>query len=177
LFDLWLADFKDGAPTTSVRQFEALFFTYVGLEPPDCSLMKECGPYVVIEHNGNVYSCDFFVEPKWRLGNIMHECIINMLNSKAQQTFGAAKALLPRECRQCTWLRNCFGGCTKDRIKDPADHRNPRYRISTKMFLKHADPVFKKLAADWKEKQATQYEKERPGGVYNAFNYFLPNQH
>jgi uncharacterized protein len=99
MFDLWLADFKDGQPTTSIRHFESVFHSYVGMEAPECTMMKECGPYVVIEHNGNVYSCDFFVEPKWKLGNIMHERIINMLNSKTQQTFGAAKAVLPRECR------------------------------------------------------------------------------
>jgi uncharacterized protein len=177
MFDLWLADFVDGAPTTSVRHFDSVFYTYVGLEPPDCSLMKECAPYVVVEHNGNVYSCDFFVEQKWRLGNIMNDRIINMLNSKTQQTFGSAKAMLPRDCRQCSWLRNCYGGCTKDRIKDPEDHRKPRFCISTKMLLKHADPTFKKLAEDWKEQQAVQHEKQRSGGVYNAFSDFLGKQH
>ena len=107
IFDLWQADFVNGVPTTSVRHFESVFHSYVGMEAPECTMMKECGPYVVVEHNGNVYSCDFFVEPKWKLGNIMHERIINMLNSKTQQTFGAAKAVLPRECRTCGWLRNC----------------------------------------------------------------------
>lgn len=173
IFDLWLADFKNGQPTTSVRQFDSVFHTYVGLEAPDCTLTKECGQYVVIEHNGNVYSCDFFVEPKWRLGNIMHDRIINMLNSKKQQTFGAAKAILPRECRQCTWLRQCHGGCTKDRIKDPRDHRHPRFCTSFKMFYKHADQTFKQLAVDWKEQQAVQYEKQHSGGVYNAFDDFM----
>jgi uncharacterized protein len=176
IFDLWLADFKDGQPTTSVRHFESVFHTYVGLEAPECTMMKECGPYVVIEHNGNVYSCDFFVEPKWKLGNIMHDRIVNMLNSKTQQTFGAAKAILPRECRQCTWLRHCYGGCIKDRIKDPEDYRKPRFCATTKMFLKHADPVFKQLAVDWKEQQAIQHEKQRTGGVYNAFDDFPGNR-
>jgi radical SAM protein with 4Fe4S-binding SPASM domain len=60
-------------------------------------MMKECGPYVVIEHNGNIYSCDFFVEPRWKLGNIMHDRIINMLNSKNSKRL-RAKTLLPREC-------------------------------------------------------------------------------
>jgi len=173
IFDLWLSDFKEGIPTTSIRHFESVFHTYVGLEAPECTMMKECGPYVVIEHNGNVYSCDFFVEPKWRLGNIMHDRIINMLNSKMQQTFGVAKAVLPRECRTCPWLRNCHGGCTKDRIKDPADHRKPRFCTSYKMFFKHADTTLKQMAAQWKEQQAIQYEKQRSGGVYNAFDDFL----
>lgn len=176
MFDLWLGDFKDGVPTTSIRHFESVFHSYVGMDAPECTMMKECGPYVVVEHNGNVYSCDFFVEPKWKLGNIMHERIINMLNTKTQQTFGAAKAVLPRECRTCPWLRNCYGGCTKDRIKDPEDHRRPRYCNSYKMFFKHADITLKQMAEQWKEQQSVQLEKQRTGGVYNAFDDFMGKQ-
>lgn len=79
-------------------------------------MSKECGPYAVVERNGNVYSCDFFVEPKWILGNIMHDRIVNMLNSKTQQTFGGAKAVLHQEYCRFSWVRNCYGGCAKDRI-------------------------------------------------------------
>ena len=172
IFDLWLADFANGVPTTSIRYFESVFHSYVGMEAPECTMMKECGAYVVVEHNGNVYSCDFFVEPKWKLSKVMHDRIINMLNSKTQQTFGAAKAVLPRECRQCPWLRNCYGGCTKDRIKDPEDHRRPQFCTTTKMFLKHANPTLKIMAEQWKEQQAIQHEKQRTGGVYNAFDDF-----
>ncbi len=173
MFDLWIADFKDGMPATSIRHFESVFHSYVGMEAPECTTMKECGPYVVIEHNGNIYSCDFFVEPKWKLGNIAHDHIINMLNSKTQQTFGSAKSVLPRECRQCSWLRHCYGGCTKDRIKDPQDHRKPRFCTSYKMFLRHADATLKSMAEQWKEQQAIQQAKQQNGGVYNAFDDFI----
>jgi len=110
MFDLWLADFKDGMPTTSIRHFESVFHTFVGLEAPECTMMKDCGSYVVVEHNGNVFSCDFFVEPKFALGNIMHDRIINMLNSKTQHNFGCSKSILPRECRTFSWLMNFYGG-------------------------------------------------------------------
>lgn len=151
IFDLWRADFVNGVPTTSVRHFESVFYSYVGMEAPECTMQKECGSYVVVEHNGNVYSCDFFVEPKWKLGNINDDRIINMLNSKTQQKFGTAKAEWPRECRTCIWLRNCSGGCTKDRIKDPENLRNPRFCTSNKMFFKHADPILRQMADRWKE--------------------------
>ncbi|HEX7585279.1 MAG TPA: SPASM domain-containing protein, partial [Prolixibacteraceae bacterium] len=120
-----------------------------------------------------VYSCDFFVEQKWRLGNIMHDRIINMLNSKTQQTFGVAKAVLPRECCQCSWLRNCYDGCTKDRIKDPSDHHKPRFCTTNKMFFKHADPALKQLAEQWKERQTIHQVKQQTGGVYNAIDDFM----
>jgi uncharacterized protein len=172
LFDLWIADFKDGKPTTSVRHFESVFYNYVGLESPECSFMKECGPYVVIEHNGNVYSCDFFVEPRHRLGNLKHDKIINMLNSKKQDEFGKAKTLLPSKCRMCRWLSKCFGGCTKDRIKDPADHRQPRFCIGYQMFFEHADKELKNLATKWKQEQ-DQRERIETGGIYNAYPDFM----
>lgn len=172
LFDLWLADFKDGQPTTSVRHFESVFYSYVGLQAPECTLMKECGPYVVIEHNGNIYSCDFFVEPKWKLGNVMTDRLINMLNSKKQTIFGQAKAQLPRECRQCSWLTKCYGGCTKDRIKDPQDHRKPRFCTSYKMFFKHADPVLSDMAVSWQQQQYDMQQARATGGTYQAFGDF-----
>ncbi len=173
LFDLWLADFKDGQPTTSVRHFESVFYSYVGMQAPECTMMKECGPYVVVEHNGNVYSCDFFVDPKWKLGNVMTDRIINMLNSKKQTIFGQAKAELPRECRQCSWLTRCYGGCTKDRIKDPQDRRKPRFCTSYKMFFKHADPVLSDMAVQWQQQQHDFREAQKTGGAYHAFSDFM----
>ncbi|MCG8520700.1 MAG: radical SAM protein, partial [Pseudomonadales bacterium] len=175
LFDLWLGDFKNGEPTTSIRHFESVFHTYVGLEAPECTMMKECAPYVVVEHNGNVYSCDFFVEPKWKLGNVMHDRLINMLNSKKQTVFGSAKAQLPRECRQCSWLTKCYGGCTKDRIKDPKDNRKPRFCTSYKMFFKHADSVLSDMAVQWQQNQHDMQQSQQSGGNYNAFDDFMKN--
>jgi len=173
IFDLWLADFQNGQPTTHVRHFDSVFYAYVGLEPPQCSMMKECGPYVAVEHNGNVYSCDFFVEPKWKLGNIMNNRLIDMLNSKKQRAFGAAKAVLPGECRKCPWLTKCYGGCTKDRIKDPRDHRKPRFCRAYKMFFAHADKTLRLLAESWKQQQRDIQEREQTGGTYNAFKDFI----
>ncbi|MCJ7812930.1 anaerobic sulfatase maturase [bacterium] len=150
LFDLWISDFQDNRPITSIRHFESVFFGYVNKVPPDCSMQETCGHYVVIEHNGNVYSCDFFVEPKWMLGNIQDDQIIEMLNSEKQRTFRLQKADLPADCRQCPWLHYCFGGCIKDRIKDPQDQNRPRFCESFKQFFNHADPVLRQLAEQWK---------------------------
>ncbi len=169
LFDLWMKDFVNGVPTTSVRHFESVFHAYVGLESPECTMMKECGPYVVVEHNGNIYSCDFFVEPRHRLGNLKNDKIINMLNSKKQDDFGKAKALLPRKCRFCPWLSKCFGGCTKDRVKDPADQRLPRFCEAYIQFFEHADSTMKVLAKNWMQQQADHQEREQSRGNYWAF--------
>ena len=135
--------------------------------------MKECGAYVVIEHNGNVYSCDFFVEPRHRLGNLRNDKLVNMLNSKKQEEFGKAKTILPRKCRFCKWNSKCFGGCTKDRIKDPADHNQPRFCRSYQMFFEHADSYLQQMAAKWIKDQADYQEKEKNQGVYNAWKDFV----
>jgi radical SAM protein with 4Fe4S-binding SPASM domain len=94
---------------------------YVGREPPECDLLAECGNYLVVEHSGDVYACDFFVESGWKLGNVMERKLDHMLNSARQRDFGRRKADLPPPCDSCRWLFLCRGGCPKDRIRDPAD--------------------------------------------------------
>jgi uncharacterized protein len=150
IFDLWRADFKGGAPTTFIRWFDSLFYRYVDKEPPECDLLRECGPYLVIEHNGDVYACDFFVEPDWKLGNVLTGKLSHMLNSARQTYFGRLKADLPAACRACEWLWLCRGGCTKDRLRDPRDAGLNHFCRGFRMFFAHADPPFRALAADWK---------------------------
>ena len=74
----------------------------------ECTLQKECGIYTVVEHNGDVYSCDSFADPKWKLGNIKQGKIINMLKSKKQTQLDCIKAKLPRKCKSCAYLKHGF---------------------------------------------------------------------
>jgi uncharacterized protein len=157
LFDLWQADFENGVPKTSIRLFDSVFFSYVDMIPPDCSLMKECGVYVVVEHNGDIFSCDFFVEPEWKLGNIMENKLIDLLNSEKQITFGQQKSTLPEECVNCKWLKYCRGGCPKDRIRDPGDNNLCHFCEAFKMFFEHSDSTFKELAVEWKRQQGQNH--------------------
>lgn len=149
LFDLWHADFVDGEPSTSIRYFDSVFHTYVGLDAPDCTLMKHCGVYVVVEHNGDVFACDFFVEPEWKLGNVMTHQLSAMLNAPRQDAFAALKADVPEVCTTCRWLRSCRGGCTKDRIRDPRDAGLSHFCASYKMFFDHADARLRAMASAW----------------------------
>ena len=153
LFDQWIADFRNGQPTTSIRYFDALFYTYVGKEPPECTLLPECGSYLVVEHDGSVYSCDFFVEPRWQLGNVHERYLIDMLNSETQRNFGRRKMDLPPDCRTCPWLKHCRGGCPKDRQRDPLDGGLNHFCEAFKSFFAHADAVFHQLADQWVQEQ------------------------
>jgi uncharacterized protein len=162
LFDLWLDDFDGMIATTSIRFFDSLFHIYVDFPPPECTLLKECGVYVVVEHNGDVYSCDFFVDPEWKLGNIKVNRLVDMLNSSTQTRFGRLKASLPNDCIQCAWLQTCRGGCTKDRIHNPSNPRLSHFCESYKVFFEHADKRFKELAAEWKRQQMLQQPMPPP---------------
>ncbi|MGD2294350.1 MAG: anaerobic sulfatase maturase [Candidatus Aminicenantes bacterium] len=161
LFDLWMGDFKEGKPTTSVRFFDSLFYTYVGMPPPECTLLEECGNYVVVEFNGDVYSCDFFVEPEWKLGSVKTDKLVHMLNSHRQKEFGRKKKALPQTCRDCRWLQSCRGGCPKDRIRDPRDNRLNHFCLAYKMFFQHADDRLQELARDWKREQALKIQADQ----------------
>ena len=160
LFDLWMNDFVNGAPKTSIRFFDSVFYKYVGLTPPECTLLDECGTYLVIEHNGDVYACDFFVEPQWRLGNIKKGHLKDMLNSKKQAVFGKIKKNLSNECKECQWLNYCSGGCPKDRLKDP-NHDGASYLCAAyKRFFEHADFQLASLASEWRSTNAPPANEE-----------------
>ncbi|MBE7559943.1 anaerobic sulfatase maturase [bacterium] len=153
VFDCWQADWRDGRPRTSVRWIDSVFHTYVGRIPPECTLLRECGCYVVVEHNGDVYACDFFVEGDWKLGNLLSGSLFDMLNSERQAEFGRLKAQLPPECPPCPWLSHCYGGCTKDRLRDPADGGSNHFCGSYKMFFEHAHETLSRLAEDFVRQQ------------------------
>ncbi len=147
LFDLWIQDFRGGIPSFSVRFFESVFHSYASLEPPECTLLRECGNYLVVEHNGDIYPCDFFVTPELKLGNVMEGRLADFLNSPGQAAFGRLKGKLPPACAHCAWLLLCRGGCTKDRVKDSAI---PFLCRSYMLFFEHADEHYRRLAAAWR---------------------------
>ena len=171
IFDCWKADFKDGQPTISVRMFDAVFHKYVGMEAPECTLREECGIYTVVEHNGDVYSCDFFVEPEWKLGNIMTDNLVELLNSEKQDKFGKLKKQLPEDCKKCQWLQYCHGGCTKDRIRDPRDNNMTHFCQAYKIFYQHADSTFLHMAKDFmKQNEPSQKAVESVGTTQKEVN-------
>lgn len=166
LFDLWVGDFENGLPTTSVRWFDSVFYSYVDLPPPECTLLEECGTYVVVEHNGDVYACDFYVEPEWRLGNIRDDSLTDLLNSSRQKEFGCMKSSLHASCLECPWLKYCRGGCTRERFMEGdlsgLNHRCEAY----KRYFSHAHDRLTSLAEKWKRDQAAMArDQEREAAI------------
>ena len=138
LFDRWKEDF----PNVYIRLFNSVLSMRLGGQTGLCMLAPRCGSYVVIENNGDVYPCDFFVEPGLRLGNLMKVHLRQIVESSAFIKFAEAKGRLPRECLECEWLDLCFGGCQYHR----RGHTGRTYFCeSYKMFFSHSDQGFREL--------------------------------
>ena len=105
-----------------VQNFEEVAQTALGQEHALCIFRKICGDFPAIEHNGDFFSCDHFVDHEHRLGNIGDIALTDLLESPEQRTFGLAKwETLPQYCRDCNVLEMCYGGCPKDRFHQTPD--------------------------------------------------------
>lgn len=116
IFDDWV---KKDVGNYYVQMFDATLAGWCGVRAGVCSMNETCGDALVVEHNGDVYSCDHFVYPEYRLGNINENELKTMFRSRAQFEFGAAKSSsLPQKCNSCAWQHLCHGECPKHRFGD-----------------------------------------------------------
>src|SRR5574344_778184 len=114
LFDEWV---RQDVGKYFIQLFDAALACWVGEQPGVCLFSKYCGHAGVMEHNGDVYSCDHFVFPEYKLGNIRTETLTEMMYGKRQQEFGERKqSTLPTTCRNCQYLFACNGECPKNRF-------------------------------------------------------------
>ncbi|BAP57074.1 radical SAM protein [Thioploca ingrica] len=111
-----------------------------------CALQEKCNVYLVVEHNGDLFSCDFLVSEETRLGNLHEISLQQAFNSPAHIAFGLRKANYGEKCRRCQWVKLCYGGCIKDRLHDPRDHGHNHFCESYKYFFERVDGQFKELA-------------------------------
>lgn len=117
IFDEWV---RKDVGKIFVEIFDCTLANWMGISPGICAYSKECGHAGVMEHNGDVYSCDHFVFPEYKLGNIRDHSLIDMLYGEQQQEFSRLKhSSLPRQCKECDMEFACHGECPKNRfIKD-----------------------------------------------------------
>mgnify|MGYP001140994131 FL=1 len=119
VFDEWL---KEDVGQYFVQIFDTTLANWVGEQPGVCSLARTCGHAGVMEFNGDVYACDHFVFPEYKLGNIYHQTITEMMYSEKQLKFGADKYdKLPKQCKDCEFLFACNGECPKNRFIQTVD--------------------------------------------------------
>ncbi|WP_411990961.1 anaerobic sulfatase maturase [Agarivorans sp. DSG3-1] len=140
VFDEW---FQTDVGVINVPYFEACIETWMGRVNPLCTHAPMCGKGLAIESNGDVFSCDHYVYPEYKLGNINDSSLEQLQFSDKQQQFGKAKeASLPKQCRQCDYQFACFGECPKNRILKTLEGERGLSYLCTgwKQFYRHIDP-------------------------------------
>lgn len=154
IFDEWV---RNDVGKIFVQIFDVTLASWVGMEPGLCVFQRTCGNAPVLEHNGDVYSCDHYVYPESRLGNIMETPLEKIVHSASQTRFGRKKQeRLPQYCRECEVCFACNGECPKHRFVNAPDGEEglnylcPGY----KHFFKHVAPFMNFMAAE--------LEAERP---------------
>lgn len=145
IFDRWI---RNDVGNVFVMNFEWAASSWAGMPGTACIFAPRCGHAVVVEHNGDIYSCDHFVYPAARLGNILKDNPKHKLDSMQQAAFGSSKqTALPGYCKGCQFLFACWGECPKNRFMTSPDgepgwnYLCPGY----KKYFNHIDPHLKKL--------------------------------
>jgi uncharacterized protein len=158
IFDRW---YEYGPTKLSIRDFDSILSYYVTGKHTICTFDKQCSQYIVIEHMGDAFTCDFFVEPKWRLGNIFETPIEKLAAGSRKRAFARAKQNLCNKCLVCRHLAICRGGCMKDRAvldagysildenrQSRIENRESYFCESYKRFFDYTTPKFMQLAAE-----------------------------
>ena len=154
IFDEWV---RQDVGAHFVQLFDISLQMWSGMESSLCVFRKRCGGALAIEHSGDLYSCDHFVYPQNRLGNIMESPLAELVTSPQQEQFGDAKELsLPRYCRECDVRFACNGECPKHRFATTPDGEAGLNYLCEgyKMFFHHVDPYMRFMAAELEAERA-----------------------
>ena len=154
IFDEWV---RNDVGQTFIQLFDVSLEMWMGMEASLCIFRKTCGSALAIEHNGDLYSCDHFVYPENRLGNIMQQALGEMVESQQQIQFGQAKNdTLPKYCQQCEVRFACNGECPKHRFATTPDGEAGLNYLCAgyKKFFTHIDPYMQFMAAQLRQQRA-----------------------
>lgn len=169
IFDEWM---RKDVGNYYVQLFDVTLESWLGLEPSLCVFRSTCGSAMALEHNGDLYSCDHYVYPKNKLGNILEQPLPALANSPQQRAFGLDKReSLPRYCRTCDVRFACNGECPKHRfVRTPDGEAGLNYLCTGyKRFFKHVDPYMKFMADELRHQRppanvmAWVRQREHPG--------------
>ena len=161
VFDQWV---RNDVGSTFVQLFDTTLANWMGMEGSLCTMARECGHAGVMEYNGDVYSCDHFVFPEYKLGNICDSTLTEMMYSERQRAFGQNKyRSLPQQCKSCHYLFACHGECPKNRFSETAQGE-PRLNYLCQgyyRFFEHVAPYM-----DFMKRELTAHRP--PSNVMDA---------
>ena len=164
IFDEWV---KEDVGEYFVQLFDATLANWMGVQPGICTLARTCGHAGAIEWNGDVFACDHFVFPQYRLGNLREKSLVEMMYSPQQREFGRAKqTALPRQCRECRWLFACNGECPKNRFARTADGEKGLNFLCSgyRRFFEHVAPYM-----DWMKRELMA--NRPPAGIVDLLQH------
>jgi uncharacterized protein len=153
IFDEWV---RNDVGKTYVQLFDVALAAWVGMEPALCVFQQTCGSAPIIEHNGDIYSCDHYVYPENKLGNLAEVPLETLVNSPQQMRFGRDKLeRLPQCCCECAVRFACNGECPKHRfMQTPGGEGRLNYFCPAyKLFFTHIDPCMKFMAAELQQER------------------------
>lgn len=154
IFDEWV---RNDVGDVFIQLFDSTLANWVGEQPGVCTMAKECGHAGVMEFNGDVYSCDHYVFPEYKLGNIHTHTLVEMMYSERQQEFGRAKkSTLTEQCRRCKYLFACNGECPKNRFAKSVDGEEGQNYLCEGYyrFFKHVAPYMDYMKDQLAKQQA-----------------------
>ncbi len=146
VFDAWV---RRDVGRIFVQAFDMALAAWTGRPPPLCVASETCGRALVLEHNGDVFSCDHFVTPEHRLGNLLERPLAQIVDARRQREFALRKReWRPASCRQCRYDFACRGECPKNRLAPPPGEDKPLNHLCAGFlrFFAHADPYFRQMA-------------------------------
>ncbi|MCP4753362.1 MAG: anaerobic sulfatase maturase [Proteobacteria bacterium] len=162
LFDEWR---KKDTYKVSIRHFDSILFKMVEGIDNVCVLGRDCRKYFVVEYNGDIYPCDFFVEKSLKLGNVRDTSWEEAFNSRIFKNFGAQKPMWNTACDKCDSLDLCAGDCLKHRIYAGNSPRHLSFLCEGwKRFLRHSRPCFQELSAEIRKRRIEE-ERQSPSRV------------
>jgi uncharacterized protein len=154
VFDEWV---RRDVAKVFVQLFDVALAAWIGQRAGLCVFEETCGLALALEHNGDVYACDHYVEPDYRLGNLQEIPLIELVSSERQRAFGQAKRdTLPRYCRECEVRFVCNGGCPKDRVLHTPDGEPGLNWLCAgyRAFFNHIDRPMRLMAAELRAQRA-----------------------
>ena len=143
-FDDWYRDWTTGN-YTSIRQFDDYIHLLTGVMPSSCTALGRCGNQLVVEADGSIYPCDFYVLDEWKLGNIAELSILQAIKSPKALEFLSDRGRTPEQCSGCNWQALCHGGCKKDisfNGEEPENYFCPAFRF----FFEYASERLMEMA-------------------------------
>lgn len=146
IFDKWVGH---DVGKVFIQMFESALSAWAGYEPSLCIFRKSCGDALVIEQNGDIYSCDHYVYQDHKIGNVLNDKLIKVFESKKQRRFAQDKATLSLSCMDCQYRFACNGGCPKHRLT-MTDSGIPHNVLCSgyKKFFAHVDPYMRFMAKE-----------------------------